>query len=54
MNNWELAPLLQIHDGSPFNVTSGVDNSLTATGNDRPNMVNPNDIYTNKTDYASQ
>ncbi len=49
LNNWELAPLLQIHDGSPFTVTSGVDNSLTATGNDRPNMVNPNDIYTNKT-----
>jgi hypothetical protein len=48
LNNWELAPLLQIHDGSPFNVTSGVDNSLTATGNDRPNMVNPNGIYTNK------
>jgi hypothetical protein len=49
LNNWELAPLLQIHDGSPFTVTSGVDNSLTATGNDRPNLVNPNDIYTNKT-----
>jgi hypothetical protein len=40
---------LQIHDGAPFTVTSGVDNSLTATGNDRPNLVNPNDIYTHKT-----
>jgi hypothetical protein len=49
LNNWELAPLLQIHDGSPFTVTSGVDNSLTATGNDRPDLVNPNDVYTNKT-----
>jgi hypothetical protein len=49
LNNWELAPLLQIHDGSPFTVTSGVDNSLTATGNDRPNLINPNDIYTHKT-----
>jgi hypothetical protein len=49
LNNWELAPLLQIHDGAPFTVTSGVDNSLTATGNDRPNLVNPNDIYTHKT-----
>jgi Carboxypeptidase regulatory-like domain len=49
LNNWELAPLLQIHDGSPFTVTSGVDNSLTATGNDRPNLVNPDDLYTHKT-----
>jgi hypothetical protein len=49
LNNWELAPLLQIHDGVPFTVISGIDNSLTATGNDRPNLVNPNGIYTHKT-----
>jgi hypothetical protein len=48
LNNWELAPLLQIHDGAPFTVTSGVDNSLTAIENDRPNLVNPNGIYTHK------
>jgi hypothetical protein len=39
---------LQIHDGAPFTVTSGVDNSLTAVENDRPNLVNPNGIYTHK------
>ena len=29
-------------------MTSGVDNSLTAVENDRPNLVNPNGIYTHK------
>jgi hypothetical protein len=48
INNWQLAPLIHIQDGSPFTVTSGVDNSLTDTGNDRPNVVNPNGIYTHK------
>jgi hypothetical protein len=49
INNWQLAPLVHIQDGAPFTVTSGVDNSLTDTGNDRPNVVNPNRIYTHKT-----
>jgi hypothetical protein len=48
VNNWELAPLVHIQDGTPFTVTSGVDNSLTDTGNDRPNVTNPNGIYTHK------
>jgi hypothetical protein len=48
VNNWQLAPLVHIQDGAPFTVTSGVDNSLTDTGNDRPNVVNPNAIYTHK------
>ena len=48
VNNWELAPLLQIRDGLPFTVTTGVDNSLTAVGNDRPNLINPNRIYTHQ------
>jgi hypothetical protein len=48
INNWQLAPLVHIQDGAPFTVTSGVDNSLTDTGNDRPNVVNPNGIYTHK------
>ena len=47
INNWQLAPLVHIQDGAPFTVTSGVDNSLTDTGNDRPNVIN-NDIYTHK------
>lgn len=38
-NGWELAPFIHIQTGSPFNVTSGQDNSLTDVGNDRPNRV---------------
>lgn len=41
INHWELAPLLRITSGAPFNVTSGLDNSLTDVGNDRPNLVSP-------------
>jgi hypothetical protein len=39
VNGWELAPLIHIQTGAPFNVTSGQDNSLTDVGNDRPNRV---------------
>ncbi len=46
INNWEIAPLVHITDGAPFNVTTGVDNSLTATANDRPNLVTPLGLYT--------
>jgi Carboxypeptidase regulatory-like domain len=45
-NNWQIAPLIHITDGTPFTVTSGVDNSLTAVNNDRPNLVNPIGVYT--------
>jgi hypothetical protein len=46
INSWEIAPLVHITDGAPFNVTTGVDNSLTDTGNDRPNLTNSLDLYT--------
>ena len=39
LNNWVFAPLLHIQSGAPFTVTSGQDNSFTAIGNDRPNLV---------------
>ncbi len=39
VNGWELAPLVHILSGAPFTVTSGVDNSLTDVGNDRPSLV---------------
>ncbi len=39
VNGWELAPLIRYQSGAPFTVTSGVDNSLTDVGNDRPNLV---------------
>lgn len=44
-NGWELAPILQITSGATINVTSGIDNSLTDIGNDRPNLVNPGMVY---------
>jgi hypothetical protein len=46
-NNWQIAPILRITSGSPLNVTSGVDNSLTGIGLDRPNLINPQAVYTN-------
>ena len=39
VNNWELAPLMHITSGTPLNVISGQDNSLTDVGNDRPSLV---------------
>ncbi len=39
VNNWEIAPIMRITSGSPFNVTSGLDNSLTGIGADRPNWT---------------
>jgi hypothetical protein len=45
INNWELAPLTHIVSGAPFTVTTGVDNSLTDVGNDRPNVIPGVDPY---------
>ena len=39
VNNWELAPLFRIVSGTPFTVTEGQDESFTANGGDRPNLV---------------
>lgn len=49
VNGWELAPLIHITTGAPINVTSGVDNSLTDMGNDRPNLVPEVDPYLHTT-----
>ena len=46
LNHWELAPLLHIQSGAPITVSSGIDNSLTSIGHDRPNLVNPAAVYT--------
>jgi hypothetical protein len=52
-NGWELAPLVRILSGSPFNVTSGSDISRTGMGNDRPNVVAGQSFTTGKQVYAS-
>jgi hypothetical protein len=49
VNGWELAPLIHITTGAPINVTSGVDNSLTDIGNDRPNRIPGVDPYIHTT-----
>jgi len=39
---WQLAPIVSLHSGSYFGVTTGVDNALTGIGAQRPNQVLPN------------
>jgi hypothetical protein len=40
VNNWELSPLIRLISGMPINVTeSNYDESFTANGGDRPNLV---------------
>jgi hypothetical protein len=36
---WEIGAIMIAASGSPFNVVSGRDNSLSGVGNDRPNVV---------------
>lgn len=45
-NGWQIAPIVRITSGTPVNVTSGIDNSLTGIGLDRPNLVPNAKIYT--------
>ena len=43
LGNWELSGLTTIESGLPFTVLTGMNNSLNAEGNDRPDQVgNPN------------
>jgi hypothetical protein len=48
LNHWEIAPIIRVTSGAPVTVTSGIDNSLTSAGHDRPNLVNPNAVYTGR------
>ena len=36
---WQIAPLVRVLSGTPFNVTTGADNSQTGINLDRPNVV---------------
>ncbi len=53
VNNWEIAPRVNIQTGSVQNVTSGQDNSLTDVGNDRPSLVPGVPIYLNTKYYQA-
>ncbi|HTC34946.1 MAG TPA: TonB-dependent receptor [Bryobacteraceae bacterium] len=46
---WQLAPIVGLHSGSYFSVTTGLDNALTGIGAQRPNQVLPNAYCTDKT-----
>jgi hypothetical protein len=39
LSNWQLAPLISLRTGLWFSPVTGVDNSLTGVGLDRPNVV---------------
>src|SRR5262249_48411546 len=42
LGGWELAPILSVRSGDPLNITTGMDNSLTGQGYDRPNRTSGN------------
>ena len=46
INNWQVAPLIRITSGVPLDVTSGVDNSRTGIGLDRPDLIDSGAVYT--------
>lgn len=40
LNGWSVSPIMSVHSGTPFTVTSGSDYNLDGTsGNDRPNVI---------------
>ena len=46
--DWQLAPIVSLHSGSYFGVTTGVDNALTGIGAQRPNQVLSNVYCANR------
>lgn len=48
VNNWQLGAIFRATSGEPFTVVTGIDNSLTAMGRDRPDLVSPGAVYTHK------
>ena len=42
INSWELSGIFTIRSGFPYNLYTGTDNSLTGTGNDRPDQIMAN------------
>jgi hypothetical protein len=39
LGGWELTGLVSLRSGSPFTISSGVDNSLSLVNSDRPNVI---------------
>jgi hypothetical protein len=49
VGDWQLAPIVGLHSGSDFTVTSGVDSALSGIGAQRPNQILPNVYCADKT-----
>jgi carboxypeptidase family protein/TonB-dependent receptor-like protein len=49
LGNWQLSPILTASSGTWFTLYTGVDNSLTGIGLDRPNVVLPASYPANQT-----
>ena len=47
LSDWQIAPLLRYETGFPVNLLSGVDQSLTGVGLDRPDVVSGQAHYSN-------
>jgi hypothetical protein len=48
LGGWELSGLVRLASGNPFSVISGRDNSLTAVGNDRPDVIGDPNLPTDR------
>jgi len=46
--DWQLSPMITLRSGSAINVTTGLDNSMTGTGLDRPDQVLSNQYVVNR------
>ena len=38
-NGWRISPIVTLHSGEPFNISSGKDNNLDGNNTDRPDLV---------------
>ena len=41
VNGWQISPIVYLHSGGPFNVTTGANKSFDSTGNQRAPMQLP-------------
>jgi hypothetical protein len=48
LRDWQLSPMITMRSGGTVNVTTGLDNSMTGTGLDRPDQVLPDQYVANR------
>jgi len=48
INGWAISPIVTIHSGYPFTVSTGVDNNLDGSTSDRPNQIGNPVLPTNR------